>query len=177
MEGTIGEIRMFAGNFEPKSWAFCQGQIMAISGNTALYSILGTTYGGDGRSTFALPDLGGRTAVGAGQSGGTSQYQLGQQTGSENVTLTPGNLPPHVHQQMASSDAPVQNTAEGAVLASNTRSTNPPMANIYAANADNSVAMGSMTAPAGGGQPVNVVQPSLGMNYVICLFGTFPPHN
>lgn len=173
MDGTIGEIRMFAGNFEPQNWAFCQGQILAISTNAALFSILGTTYGGDGIKTFALPDLRGRLPVGAGQGPGLSPYNLGQPTGVENVTLTVGNMPAHSHTMMASADTPVQNTASGGALASNTRATNPPMPNIYAANA-NPVNMGSGTGITGGGQPLNIVQPVLGMNFIICLYGEFP---
>jgi microcystin-dependent protein len=176
MEGTIGEIRMFAGIFEPRSWAFCLGQTLSISQNTALFSILGTTYGGDGRNTFMLPNLGGRTAVGAGQSAGTSNYTLGEPTGSETITLNESNLPPHTHQQMASGDTPTQNTASGAALASNTRATNPPMTNIYAVSGD-PVPMGTPTGPAGGSKPLSVVQPSLGINYIICTSGYFPTRN
>ena len=176
MEGTIGEIRMFAGVFEPKSWAFCLGQTLSVNQNTALFSILGTTYGGDGKNTFMLPNLGGRTAVGAGQGAGTTYYPLGAPTGSETVTLNASNLPPHAHQQMASADTPTGNTAAGTALASNTRVTNPPMANIYAAPAD-LVAMGTSTGPTGTSQPLSVVQPSLGINYIICTYGNYPSRN
>lgn len=176
MEGTIGEIRLFAGNFAPKNWALCQGQILAIQQNTALFSILGTTYGGNGQTTFGLPDFRGRVGIGVGQGPGLSNYILGQVQGTENMTLTQNNLPPHVHQQTASGNEPSQNTASGAALASNGRSTNPPMPNIYAA-ASNPVNMGSTTAPAGAGQPFSIVQPVLGMNYIICLFGVFPSRN
>lgn len=176
MDGTIGEIRMFAGTFEPKNWAFCLGQTISIPQNTALFSILGVTYGGDGVKTFMLPNLGGRTAVGAGQGAGTTYYPLGEQTGSETVTLDASNLPSHVHQQMASGDTPTANTASGTALASNTRATNPPMPNIYAAPGD-LVKMGTATGPAGGSQPVSVVQPSLGINYIICTYGAFPSRN
>lgn len=176
MDGTIGEIRMFAGTFEPRNWAFCLGQTLGVRQNSALFSILGTTYGGDGVNTFMLPNLGGRTAVGAGQGAGTAYYPLGAPTGSETVTLNESNLPPHVHQQMASADSPTTNTASGAALASNTRGTNPPMPNIYAAPGD-LAKMGTSTAPAGGSQPVSVVQPSLGINYIICTVGAFPSRN
>jgi microcystin-dependent protein len=176
MEGTIGEIRMFAGTFEPKSWAFCAGQILSVPQNTALFSILGTTYGGDGRNTFMLPNLCGRTAVGAGQGAETAYYPLGEKIGSETVTLNASNLPPHAHQQMASGDTPTVNTAAGTALASNTRATNPPMPKIYAAPG-NPVQMGTITGPTGGSQPLNVVQPSLGINYIICTYGSYPSRN
>lgn len=176
MDGTIGEIRMFAGTFEPKSWAFCLGQTLSVQQNQALFSILGTTYGGDGKNTFMLPNLGGRTAVGAGQSQGTSLYTLGDQTGNENVTLNSNNLPPHAHQQMASGDTPTQNIASGTALASNTRGTDPPMPNIYAAPG-NLVPMGATTGISGASQPFSVVQPSLAINYIICTWGAFPSRN
>ncbi len=176
MEGTIGEIRLFAGNFNPKTWAFCNGQILSIVQNQALFAILGTTYGGDGRTTFALPDFRGRVAIGAGQGPGLSPYTLGEQTGSPTVTLTTPNLPPHTHNQMASSGEPTQNSAQGASLASNGRSTTPPMPNIYT-NYNIPVPMNSVTAPTGNNQPLSIVQPVLGMNYIICLYGMFPPRD
>lgn len=177
MEGTIGEIRMFAGNFAPRAWAFCDGSLLSIAQNTACFSILGTTYGGNGQTTFALPDLRGRLPVGAGQGPGLSNYSLGQVSGVESVTLTVQNIPPHAHAMFASSDPPVQNTAQGASLASNSRATNPPMANIYAAGQTNQVPMGATTGVVGGGSPVSIVQPILGLNYIICLEGIFPSRN
>src|SRR6188508_367844 len=101
MEGTIAEIRLFAGNFAPRNWAFCQGQIMSISQNTALFSILGTTYGGNGQTTFALLDLRGRVPVGTGQGPGLSDKQLGEEAGQEAVTLTVNDMPAHVHTNSA----------------------------------------------------------------------------
>ena len=96
-EGMIGEVRLFAGNFAPRTWAFCEGQLLAISSNTALFSILGTTYGGDGRTTFGLPDLRGRSAVGPGNGPGLRSYRLGQRGGEEYKTLNITNLPIHSH--------------------------------------------------------------------------------
>jgi microcystin-dependent protein len=101
----VGEIRMFAGNFAPRGWAFCNGQLIPISQNTALFSLLGTTYGGDGRSTFALPDLRGRVPLHAGQGSGLSDYPLGSRGGSEQVVLTTAQLPAH-SQPKADSDRP-----------------------------------------------------------------------
>ena len=97
MEGTIAEIRMFAGNFPPKNWAFCQSQILAISQNTALFSLLGTNYGGNGTTTFGLPDFRGRMPVGQGQGPGLSQYVLGELAGSETNTIANANFPAHSH--------------------------------------------------------------------------------
>ncbi|MFN3849081.1 MAG: phage tail protein [Spirosomataceae bacterium] len=175
MEGTIGEIRMFAGNFAPRNWAFCQGQTIAISQNTALFSILGTTFGGNGQTTFALPDFSSRVAIGTGQGPGLSSYQLGQAAGTETNTILITNMPAHNHQMQASGDGPTQGTASGASLASSTRSTSVP--NIYVSGAPNQVPMASATTIAGGSQPMNNVQPYLGMNYIICLFGIFPSRN
>jgi len=182
MEGTIGEIRMFAGNFAPRNWAFCQGQIMSIAQNTALFSILGTTYGGNGQTTFALPDLRSRVPVGTGQGPGLSPYQLGQVAGNENTTLTVGNLPAHNHSFSTTATMPCHAGAGNA---------DTPTGNIPAgsASAENytaaSAANGNMapltvsgnTGPAGSNQPFNNVQPYLGMNYIICLFGIFPSRN
>ena len=97
MEPFIGQIMMFGGNFAPRNWAFCDGQILAINSHTALFSILGTTYGGDGRTSFALPDLRGRAPIGEGQGPGLSNYHLGFMGGVENVTLNVNQIPPHAH--------------------------------------------------------------------------------
>src|ERR1700754_404975 len=112
MEGYIAEIRLFAGNFAPRNWAYCAGQIISIAQNTALFSLLGTTYGGNGQTTFALPDLRGRAAVGTGQGGGLTNRVLGEIGGSESVTLLVSNLAPHNH-MVATNNTPasgVQNS-------------------------------------------------------------------
>ncbi|GAA4443246.1 tail fiber protein [Ravibacter arvi] len=176
MEGTIGEIRLFAGNFPPLTWAFCDGSLVSIAQQTALFAILGTTYGGDGQNTFALPDLRGRLPVGTGQGPGLSNVELGQMTGMESTTLLVTTMPPHVHQQSASGNEPTQNTASGAALASNGRSTNPPMPNVYTGTVSQ-VSMGQTTGVAGGGQPFSVIQPILTTNFIICMEGIFPSRN
>jgi microcystin-dependent protein len=102
MDGTIAEIRLFAGNFAPRNWAFCNGQIMAISQNTALFSILGTTFGGNGQTTFALPDFRGRFPVGPGQGPGLTNHDLGEVSGSETVTLSTAQMPLHTHHRRES---------------------------------------------------------------------------
>ncbi len=179
MEGFIGEIRLFAGNFPPKNWAFCQGQILSIASNTALFSILGTTYGGNGQSTFALPDLRGRVLVGAGQGPGLSIVDLGEVNGSPTHTLTINELPFHSHTLNASANGPTLNTAAGNLLASQSRASGGTMPDIYVANSG-LVTMGSSAIGNTGGNPplpFNIMQPSLGLNYIICMMGAFPSRN
>jgi len=159
-EGFIGEIRMFAGNFAPRGWAFCDGQLIAVSSNTALFSILGTIYGGDGRTTFALPDLRGRTPIGPGNGPGLSSYRLGQKGGTETFTLTTQNMPMHAH------SIP-------------TFAVDPNGADFKQGNAAvmtlGNAATGIInSANMGGSQPVNNVQPYVAIHYIICLQGTFP---
>jgi microcystin-dependent protein len=168
MEGTIGEIRMFAGNFAPRNWAFCQGQLLSIAQNTALFSILGTTYGGNGQTTFALPDFRSRVAVGTGQGPGLSNTVLGEISGTETVTLNTNQLPAHNHPILANSGDATASKPAGKFLAL----TGTP---IYAPSQD-----GTQLGPSGatgGNQPVSIKQPYLGMNYIICLFGIFPSRN
>ncbi len=180
MEPTIGEIRMFAGNFAPRSWATCDGQLLAISQNQALFSILGTTYGGDGRTTFALPDLRGRIPVSAGSGPGLSNVSLGQRSGYPTVTLTSQSLPPHNHPLLASNAAgttssPVGNVPASAQTIVERGGVEKPV-NTYGASVDStmgSVAIGNT----GGNQQVSIQNPSLGLNYIICLFGIFPSRN
>lgn len=186
MEGMIGEVRMFGGNFAPRAWAFCDGQLLAISTHTALFSILGTTYGGDGRTTFALPDLRGRVAIGPGNGPGLPDYRLGQKGGSETNTLNVTQIPSHNHSaagtlKVATSTPGNTNNPEGNyyALASGRDSGNGQgvQVNMFesaangngAANAVN-VTMGNT----GGNQPVNDMQPYSVVNYVICMQGVFP---
>jgi len=177
MEGYIAEIRMFAGNFAPRSWAFCQGQILSIAQNTALFALLGTTYGGNGQTTFALPDLRGRVPVGTGQGPGLSPIYLGEMAGSPTHTLLTTEIPAHTHALNASTNGPTVNTASGNLLASQSRSNGGTMPNVYAPNSGQ-VAMGSLAIGfTGGSQPFNIMQPYLGMNYIICLEGIFPSRN
>lgn len=173
MEGYLGEIRMFAGTFAPKNWAFCQGQTLGIAQNTALFAILGTTYGGNGTTTFGLPDFQGRVAVGAGNGPGLSSVVLGEVSGTENNTLTTANLPAHTHPMNASSDAATVGTPAGNSLGVNARGGITP----FAPGVANQVAMASTTGSAGNATPVNNMQPYLGMNYIICQAGVFPVRN
>ncbi len=141
-ECMIGEVKMFAGNFAPRSWALADGQLLPISQNTALFSILGTTYGGDGRTTFGLPDLRGRTPVGVGYGPGLTDRRLGSKFGSETNAQTVEQKVNHIHTAKVPSDE----TSEAAVTANNN-------------------------------QPINNMQPSLGMNFIICLYGIYPSRN
>lgn len=184
MDEYIGIVKMFAGNFAPKGWAFCQGQLLPIAQNTALYSILGTTYGGDGVNTFALPDLRSRVPVGVGQGPGLSTYVNGQLGGVENVTLTLPEIPMHTHaaQEKVSASAgttnnPVNNYSAASQVQID-RSAPPVPVNSYTGTSTGSAAADTISIlPAGGNQAHTNMQPYLGMNYIICLFGVYPPRD
>ena len=180
MEGYIAEIRLFAGNFAPRNWAFCQGQIMSIAQNTALFSLLGTTYGGNGQTTFALPDFRGRVAVGTGQGPGLPSMTLGQVGGENTHTLITQEIPQHNHTVGAStSDANIGNP-NGNTLAVGqvTISGNTNGVSMYVSGTNPNVQLNPQTGGfTGGSQPHNNMQPYLGMNYIICLFGIFPSRN
>ncbi len=177
MEGYIGEIRLFAGNFAPRSWAFCAGQLLSVSANSALFSILGCTYGGDCRTTFALPDLRGRVPIGPGAGPGLPDYREGQKTGSTTVTLTVLNIPPHNHSMNSSNAVGTLNSPQNAFPAAGTLAGNPPnqvpVNTQYMATSNttmNALACGN----AGGNQSHTNMQPVLALNYVICMFGIYP---
>jgi microcystin-dependent protein len=178
MEGYIAEIRMFAGNFAPRGWAFCQGQILSIAQNTALFALLGTTFGGNGQTTFALPDFRGRVAVGTGQGPGLPSVNLGQMAGSPTHTLIITEMPAHNHQingnagGLANNANPGGNTLGIGVVASG----NAPV-NMYNTAAPTGPLNAQTCGIAGGSQPHNIMQPYLGMNYIICLEGIFPSRN
>ena len=167
MDPLLGQIIMFAGNFAPRGWAFCDGQLLAINQNTALFSILGTTYGGDGRTTFALPDLRGRTPIGPRQGPGLSNVGLGQRLGSETNTLTQPNLPPHSHGLLASDKRAHEVEPGGHALA-------PASRDVYSNDTPTVTMNAGTVSSTGGGQPFNNMQPSLGINYIIALQGVFP---
>ena len=173
MEGTMSEIRMFAGNFPPRSWMFCAGQLVSIAQNTALFSLLGTNYGGDGQTTFGIPDLRGRVADGTGNGAGLPSVQLGEMSGSSSVTLLTSNLPAHTHAMNASSDAASVGTPAGNSLGANARGGITP----FASGNTSQVVMGSMTDVVGNNSPLNNMQPYLGMNYIICVEGIYPSRN
>lgn len=182
MEGTIAEIRMFAGNFNPRFWALCQGQILSIASNTALFSLLGTTYGGNGQTTFALPDLRGRSPFGTGQGPGLPSINLGEVAGANQVTLLTANLPAHNH-----TVSPVNLTVGGKAERAGT--TDSPVGNFHSIlggnNAYSSTSDGNMApingnsvlGATGGSQPTSTRSPYLGINFIICLQGIFPSRN
>ncbi|MEO8624259.1 MAG: tail fiber protein [bacterium] len=167
----VAEIRIFPFNFPPKGWAFCDGQLMPISQNTALFSLLGTTYGGDGKSTFALPDLQGSIPMQPGQGQGLSLRDLGEQSGVETITLLQTEMPVHTHQMMADSlDASDLNTpAPLRILALSTG-----VAAYQTSNSNVGAMAFQALPPAGGGLPHNNLQPYLTLNFCIALQGIFP---
>lgn len=174
MEGYMAEIRYFAGTFAPRGWAFCQGQLFAISQYDALFSLLGTTYGGDGQTTFGLPDFRGRVPMGTGQGPGLSNCSLGEMIGSESVTLTTPQMAAHTHVlQGAVQTSP---TADNTTPAGNFLA--PAAVSMYGENgggpnmAPNIVT--GMSGPAGDSQPHDNMQPYLGMYYIICVEGIYP---
>jgi microcystin-dependent protein len=167
----VAEIRIFPFNFAPRGWAFCDGQILPISQNTALFSLLGTTYGGDGKSNFALPDLQGRTPMHPGQGPGLSQHDLGEEGGEDTVTLLDSEMPAHSHGLMATAQ-PGEDAAPGPTEAL-ARSVG---ANLYQTNTGNLVQLApTALSPTGGSQPHNNMQPYLTLNFNIALQGVFPP--
>lgn len=178
MEGFIGEIRFFAGNFAPRSWAFCEGQLLAISQNSALFSILGTTYGGDGRTTFGLPDLRGRVAVGQGNGPGLNDRPLGQKGGSEHNVLNTTQIPSHTHTHAVnSSSTAAANTPSGNYPAPlNVRASGLTIqSSAYGTSTDGTMNSGMLTlGNTGGSQSMNNMMPWISFYYIIALFGTYP---
>jgi microcystin-dependent protein len=164
----IGEIRLFAGNFAPQNWAFCAGQLLAISQNNALFALIGTTYGGDGISTFALPDLRGRVPMDQGNGPGLTPRLIGQMFGTETVTLNSTQIPAHNHLVNGSSATATTTSPTGGVLAD--RSTS-----FYTANNTALVTLpGNTIGNTGGSLPHNNMMPYLGLSFIISLFGIFP---
>jgi len=177
MDPFLAEIVMFGGNFAPRGWAFCDGQLLPISQYSALFSILGTTYGGDGRTTFGLPDLRGRNAVHPGNGPGLSSYRLGERGGREYVVLNQTNLPSHTHTMTHTLTV----RADAGAGATTDDPTNAFVANDGnfqfnpAADANMGPLAGTITAlPSGGNQSFNILNPFLCVNYIIALQGVFP---
>lgn len=168
-EPFIAEIRIFAGNFAPRSWAFCDGQLLPVAQNTALFSLIGTTYGGDGRRTTGLPNLKGRAVMHPGRGPGLTSRTLGENTGVEEVTLTDNNMPLHNHTLQARAKLANESNPDGNSLAVGkgigiyTEDTNP-LVDMAAGSLNNS----------GGSQPHNNMQPYIAINYIIALQGVYP---
>jgi len=173
----LGEIRAFPWDWSVRGWALCQGQQLSIAQNAALFSLLGTTYGGNGVTTFALPDLRSRVTVGVGQLPGGSQYVLGEQTGTETVTLNVTQMPQHLHLWQASTSAGTQGPPLNGYLAQVVRNPNIGTIPAYVAPSGNAVVLGTPIANQGGNQPHSNIQPYLCLNYSIALQGIFPSRN
>lgn len=166
-EPFIGEIRMFGGNFAPRGWAYCDGQLLSIASNTALFSILGTTYGGDGRVTFALPDLRGRLPMHPGTGPGLSPRRLGDRAGVEAVTLTAAQLPAHNHPLVGTSATPTTAAPGGAQLPTGS-------SRVYATGTPDAVLAASSIGSTGGSIPHENMPPFATVSFIIALQGIFP---
>lgn len=165
-EPFVAEIRIFAGNFAPRGWAFCNGQLLPISQNTALFSLIGTTYGGDGRSTTALPNMEGRAPMHPGRGPGLTDRRLGQRGGAESITLTEAQMPQHNHSMEVSVEDGDRRSPAGGYFGRGTA--------LYADPA-NLAPMAAQSLPdAGGSQPHNNMQPYLTINFIIALVGLYP---
>jgi microcystin-dependent protein len=171
-EPFLGQINIFPYNFAPRGWAFCNGQLLSIAQNTALFSLLGTTFGGNGQTTFALPDMRGRVANGSGQGPGLSSYDLGQVGGVENETLTILNLPGHTHPYV-----PTANEADGTTKEPLNAFLAKAGTNVYGASTDGTPMGAQNTGNAGGNQPFSPIQPYLTLNFCIATEGIFPSRN
>lgn len=162
----VGEIRMFGGNFAPQGWMFCEGQLLPISENETLFQLIGTTYGGDGLSTFALPDLRSRIPIHQGNS-----FILGETGGVEDVTLTVNQLPVHTHALLASSDLASDANPGGRVVAQDAVAGS----DLYLEDVPDATMATTSISPIGGSQPHTNIQPYLCVSFIISLFGVFPP--
>jgi microcystin-dependent protein len=181
-EPFIGEVKLLAFDFAPKSYQTCAGQILAISSNTALFSLLGTTYGGNGQTTFALPDLRGRMPIGQGTGPGLPSHSMGEVSGTPNVTLLTSNMPPHIHTmnnvsvKILASNSPADENAAGGLypgVASASVYTASPTANVFTGG----TVVNGTSDITGSGMPVNIMNPYLVMNYSIAIYGIFPSRN
>ncbi len=166
----VGEIRMFAGNFAPRSWAFCDGQLLAVSQNNALFSLFGTIYGGDGRTTFGLPDLRGRVPIHAGNGPGLSQRRLGAKSGGETATVTANQLPSHTHSWAASGDLAEDGSPAARTTATLTGS------NLYGSGTPSPMSNQGTSSTGGGASHLNLM-PTQCVHFIVALFGDYPSRN
>ena len=164
----IGEIRMFGGSFAPAAWAFCDGQLMPIAQNDALFSLIGTTYGGDGQETFAVPDLQGRVPMHMGTGSSGTPYVEGEKAGVESVTLTTQQIPQHNHAFLAST------TTGNSVTPTDNLTGNSAQVTFYALGTAITTMLGQAIQPVGGSQPHDNMQPYLTLSFIISLYGIFP---
>lgn len=165
----VGEIRLFAGNFAPSGWMLCDGSVLSIAENETLFVLIGTTYGGDGESTFALPDLRGRVPMHQGTGPGLSTRQIGQTGGVETVTLTPSQIPSHTHVMQATRTAASSSSGVAGSLTGAASTTA-----FYGSTPGGGALAGQALLPAGSGMPHNNMAPFVGVNFIIALFGIFP---
>ena len=173
----VAEIRIFGFNFPPRGWAFCNGQLLPISQNTALFSLLGTTYGGDGKSTFGLPDLQGSAPLHQGQGPGLSLRDLGETGGEQTVTLLQSEMPSHFHTAASANAAGAGTQLSPANNIWANASTRRATVNMYAAGPGNAAMDPATLSVAGGSQPHNNMPPYLGLNFCIAMQGVFPARN
>lgn len=171
-EPFIGEIRMFAGNFAPRAWAFCDGQLLAVSQNDALFSLYGTIYGGDGRTTFGLPDMRGRIPLHQGHGPGLSNRRLGSKGGRETETLTVNQIPSHTHTLNANARQDNVESPQGNVLCDPN-----PEGRLYDQVPQDSFAASSSIAATGGSRPHTNLMPTLCVNFIVALYGIYPSRN
>lgn len=164
----VGEIRMFAGNFAPVGWAFCEGQTLPISENEVLFQLIGTTYGGDGESTFNLPNLASRVPIHMGTGPDGTTYQIGEMAGVESVTLTTQQIPAHNHALIATTAIATQSSPTGNLLAQSSAM------DLYIEDVPNVALNPQSITPVGGSQPHENMQPFLCINFIISLFGIYP---
>lgn len=193
MEGYLAQVIFFVGNFAPRGWLFCQGQILSIAQNTALFALIGTTFGGNGQTTFAVPDARGRAFRGTGQGPGLSNVQLGEQAGAPTHTLTVNEMPAHNHtftdngstvkvtdakatSQVATANAQLGRSTDGSAVGALPRIYVPAGGGGNPVELNGAIARGTI-GNAGGSQPFSVLDPYLGMNPVICVEGIFPSRN
>jgi microcystin-dependent protein len=168
MAPYVGEIRMFAGNFAPNGWMFCEGQTLPISENEVLFQLIGTTYGGDGEETFNLPNLASRVPIHMGTGPDGTTYQIGEMAGTEQETLTTQQIPSHTHPLTASAGTATSQDPTNLMLAGTQAQTYTNLTDALTTMAANSI------GPAGGSQPHENTQPFLCINFIISLFGVFP---
>ena len=168
MSAYVGEIRMFAGNFAPNGWMFCEGQTLPIAENEVLFQLIGTTYGGDGEETFNLPNLASRVPIHMGTGPDGTTYQIGEMAGTEQETLTVQQIPSHTHPFTVSGKTTADTNPTGTVLGQSTQAT------LYIDDVPNTSLAAGAVGISGGSQPHENCQPFLCINYIISLFGVFP---
>jgi microcystin-dependent protein len=173
----IGQIELFGGNFAPQNFAFCNGQLLSIADNDALFALIGTIYGGDGQNTFALPNLNGRMAVGTGTGPGLSAITPGQSGGVENVTLLATNLPAHTHTLAAHNGVGNTSAPGTSVVPAQVAEDDGTPARSYSSTAPNTSLSSTSIGSAGSSSPVGIRNPYLGLNYIIAIQGIFPSRN